>query len=94
MTFSWTHDGTNINRAHSSVTHGATSTLTIINVSYSSSGSYVCTAMRGSLSVTSNAAAITVYGKVKYSYVNYLIIINYIILLLVLPNPLFYNNDY
>ena len=63
--FSWTYNGTNIRRVHSSITNGATSTLTINNVKYSDSGSYVCIVKSGSLSVTSNTATITVYGKLK-----------------------------
>ena len=69
MTFSWTHNSTNIKRAHSSVTNGTNNALTISNVRYSDGGSYVCTVKRGSLSVTSNTATITVYGKLKCSYV-------------------------
>ena len=65
MTFSWTHNNTNIKRAHTSITNGATNTLTIRNVRYSDGGSYVCIVKRGSLSVTSNTATITVYGKLK-----------------------------
>ena len=84
MTFSWTHNGTNfIRRAHSSIINGATNTLTISNVRYSDDGSYVCIVKRGSLSVTSNTATITVYGKLKFSYVNYMIIIIKILLLIV-----------
>ena len=69
MTFSWTHNGTNIKRAHSSVTNAASNALTISNVRYSDGGSYVCIVKSGSLSVTSNTATITVYGKLKCSYV-------------------------
>ena len=60
--FQWTHNGTNIRRAHSSITYGSTNTLTISNVRYSDGGSYVCIVKRRSLSVTSNTASITVYG--------------------------------
>ena len=69
MTFSWTHNNTNIKRAHSSVTTGANTTLTISNVRYSDGGSYMCIVKRGPLSVTSKIATITVYGKLKCSYV-------------------------
>ena len=64
MTFSWSHNGTKVGRIHLS-NSGATSTLTISNVRYSDGGSYVCIVERGSLSVTSNTATITVYGKLK-----------------------------
>ena len=64
MTFSWTHNGTNVERTHLSIS-GATSTLTISNVRYSDGGSYVCIVKRESLSVISNTATITVYGKLK-----------------------------
>ena len=77
--FSWTHNGTNVKRTHLS-TSGATSTLIISNVRYSDGGSYVCIVKRGSLSVTSNTATITVYGKLKCSYVNCVIIIIKILL--------------
>ena len=65
MTFLWTHNGTDVRRTRS----GATSRLTISNVRYSDGGSYVCIVKSGSLSVTSNTATITVYGKLKYSYI-------------------------
>ena len=68
MTFSWTQNGTNVKRKHLSIS-GATSRLTISNVRYSDGGSYVCIVKRGSLSVTSNTATITVYGKLKCSCV-------------------------
>ena len=88
VTFSWTHNNTNIKRAHSSVTTGATTTLTITNVRYSDGGSYMCIVKRGSLSVTSNTATITVYGKLNLSIT--ISTVWCIILLLVLPNSLFY----
>ena len=69
VTFSWTHNGTNIKRSHSSVTNGATNALTIYNVRYSDGGSYVCIMKREFISVTSNTATISVYGKLKCSYV-------------------------
>ena len=59
--FSWTHNGT-ITGQPSSI-NGDTSILTISNVRYSDGGSYVCIVRSGSLSVTSNTATITVYGK-------------------------------
>ena len=37
------------------------------NVRYSDGVSYVCIVRSGSLSVTSNAATITVYGKMNYN---------------------------
>ena len=77
VTFSWTHNNVNIKRAHSSVTTGANNALTISNVRYSDGGSYVCIVKSGLLSVTSNTATITVYGKLNYTYVNCLIIIFY-----------------
>ena len=69
VTFSWTHNGTTI-RTQSS-TNSDTSRLTISNVRYSDSGSYVCIVRSGSLSVMSNTATITVYGKLKCTYVIY-----------------------
>ena len=68
MTFLWTRNGINVRRTYLSIS-GATSRLTISNVRYSDGGSYVCIVKRGSLSVTSNTATITVYGKLKCSYV-------------------------
>ena len=59
VTFSWTHNGTTIRNSD-------TSTLEISNVRYSDGGSYVCIVKSGSLSVGSNAATITVYGKLNY----------------------------
>ena len=83
MTFSWTHNGTNVRRTHLS-SSGVTSTLIISNVRYNDSGSYVCIVKRGSLSVTSNTATITVYGKLKCSHVcvsiMYMIIIKILLL--------------
>ena len=67
--FSWTHNGTTINTHVQLAVNGNTSRLTINNVRYSDGGSYVCTVRSGSLSVTSNTATITVYGKLNYSYV-------------------------
>ena len=58
--FSWTHNGTTIVPVN-----GATNTLTISNVRYSDDGSYVCIVRSGLLSVTSNTATITVYGKLN-----------------------------
>ena len=61
VTFSWTHNGTNIRQQQP--INSDTSTLTISNVSYSDSGSYMCIVRRGSLSVRSNTTTITVHGK-------------------------------
>ena len=63
VTFIWTHNDTIIRQQQ--LINSDTSRLTISNVSYSDSGSYVCTIERGALSVTSNIATITVYGKLK-----------------------------
>ena len=63
MTFSWTHNDTDIKTQLA--TNGDTSRLTISNVRYSDGGSYVCIVRSGSLSVTSNTATITVHGKIK-----------------------------
>ena len=41
----------------------------IRNVRCSDSGSYECTVEKGSLSVISNTATITVYGKLNYIYI-------------------------
>ena len=62
VTFSWTHNGRSING--SSTTTGDTSILTITSVRHSDAGSYVCTVRSGSLSVMSNTAILTVYGKI------------------------------
>ena len=61
--FLWTHNGTII-KTQSSVNDN-TSRLPISNVRYSDGGSYVCIVRSGSLSVTSNTATVTVYGKIK-----------------------------
>ena len=60
--FSWSHNGRFING--SSTTTGDTSILTITSVRHSDVGSYVCTVRSGSLSVMSNTATLTVYGKI------------------------------
>ena len=60
--FSWTHNGRSIS---GSSTTGDTSILTITSVRHSDAGSYVCTVSSGSLSVMSNAATLTVYGKIS-----------------------------
>ena len=62
MTFSWTHNDTAIT---SSSTVNDTSTLTITNVMYRDSGSYVCTVSSESVKVMSNVAVITVHGKLR-----------------------------
>ena len=64
VTFSWTHDGILINE---SSTAGDTSILTITNVRHSDAGSYVCTVSSGSVSVMSNTATLTFYGKCVYN---------------------------
>ena len=61
VTFSWTHNNTIIRQQQP--INNDTSTLEISNVRYSDGGSYVCIVKSGSLSVGSNAATITVYGK-------------------------------
>ena len=63
----WTHNGTTIKSQL--LLNGDTSRLTLSNVRYSNGGSYVCIVRSGSLSVTSNTATITIYGKLKYNYV-------------------------
>ena len=69
VTFTWTHNGTAIrnHRATNSYTHR----LTISNIQYSDTGSYACTVTKGSLSVTSRTATITVYGKLNTIIINY-----------------------
>ena len=62
VTFTWTHNGTNFRQQQPI---NSTSRLTISNVSYNNSGSYVCIIERGTLSVTSNIATITVHGKLN-----------------------------
>ena len=61
VTFSWTSDGRNVTGQSTST--GDTSILTITSVRSSDDGSYVCTVRSGSLSVMSNTATLTVYGK-------------------------------
>ena len=61
VTFSWTHNGASIT---GSSTTGNTSILTITSVRDSDAGSYVCTVRSGSVSVMSNTAILTVYGKI------------------------------
>ena len=61
VTFSWIHNGKSISRLS---TIGDTSILTITSVRYRDAGSYVCTVTSGSLSVMSDAATLTVYGKI------------------------------
>ena len=61
VTFTWIHNDTIIWQQH--VINGDTSRLTVSNVRYSNSGSYKCIAWRLPLSVKSNTATITVYGK-------------------------------
>ena len=61
VTFSWTHNGTPI---VGSQTTGDASILTITSVRDSDAGSYVCTVSSGSVSMMSNTATLTVYGKI------------------------------
>ena len=61
VTFSWTSDGRDVTGQSTST--GDTSILTITSVRSSDDGSYVCTVRSGSLSVMSNTATLTVYGK-------------------------------
>ena len=68
VTFSWTHNGTVIKTQ--STVDGDTSRLTISNVRYRDGGSYVCIVRSGSLSVISNTAIITIYGKPNCVYEN------------------------
>ena len=63
--FSWTHNGILINE---SSTTGDTSILAFTNIRYSDAGSYECTVSGGSVSVMSNTATLTVYGKCLASY--------------------------
>ena len=63
VTFTWTHNGTIIRQQQP--INIDTSMLTITDVSYGDSGSYVCIIERGTLSVTSNIATITVYDKLN-----------------------------
>ena len=72
VTFIWTHNGTII--SNHQVANSYTSTLTISNVQYSDTGSYACAVAKGSLSVTSHTATITVYGKLNAVIINYYII--------------------
>ena len=75
VTFLWTHNG-NIVWNYLSV-NGATSRLTLSNVRYSDGGSYVCIVEKGSLSVTSKAATITINGKLNCTlyFINWYLII-------------------
>ena len=63
--FTWTHNGRSINGS----TTDDTSILTFTSARHSNSGSYVCTVRSGSVSVTSNAATLTVYGKIVHIYI-------------------------
>ena len=71
VTFSWTHDGRNVTVQSAST--GDTSILAINKVKRKrDSGSYVCTVMSGSLSVTSNTATLKVYGMLQFTFLNVL----------------------
>ena len=61
VTFSWTRNGRDV--TGQSTTTGDFSILTITSVRSSDDDSYVCTVRSGSLSVMSNTANLTVYGK-------------------------------
>ena len=73
VTFSWTHNDTRTNIRQQQPINSDTSTLTISNVSYSDSGSYMCIVRKGSLLVRSNTATITVNGKLNLYITNYFI---------------------
>ena len=62
MTFSWSHNGRSISGS-STTDDTSTSILTITSVRESDVGSYVCTVRSGSVSVTSSAATLLIYGK-------------------------------
>ena len=70
VTFSWTRNGRTINRPTTQSTTGGTSTLTIDNIMNRDQGTYICTVMSGSLSVTSYIGALIVKGivilKIKF----------------------------
>ena len=57
VVFSWTHNWTSLNQS------STTGILKITNVRDSDAGSYVCTVSSGSVSVVSDPATLTVYGK-------------------------------
>ena len=67
VTFSWTHNGVPIS---GSSTTGDTSILTITSVRNGDAGSYVCIVRSGSLSVMSNTATLTVFGKTHALFIN------------------------
>ena len=64
MTFTWIHNDTIVIIWQQRV-NGDTSTLTVSNVKHSDSGSYKCIVKKLPLSVKSNTATITVYGKLN-----------------------------
>jgi len=64
VTFSWTHNEISVINQSSSTT-GGTSILTITNMRDSDVGSYVCTVSSGTVSVMSNTATLTVFGKLS-----------------------------
>jgi len=61
VTFLWTRDGSDVTGQSTST--GNTSILTITSLRSTDDGSYVCTVKSGSLSVMSNTASVTAYGK-------------------------------
>ena len=62
VTFSWSRNGRSISGS-STTDDTSTSILTITSVRESDVGSYVCTVRSGSVSVTSSAATLLIYGK-------------------------------
>ena len=76
--FIWAHNDTIIKHQE---LNSSTSRLTISNVRYNDSGSYMCIVWKR-LSVTSDIATITVYGKLNnndscVSYIPYLITLQF-----------------
>ena len=61
VTFSWTSDGRDVTKQ--SISTGNTSVFTIKKVRGRDDGGYICAVRSGSLSVMSNTATLTVYGK-------------------------------
>ena len=69
VTFSWSHNGRSVSGS-STTDDASTSILTFTSIKESDVGSYVCTVRSGSVSVMSNAATLTIYGKKLTHYVN------------------------